>query len=100
VAEEPAIVYSVKELISRLDGKLDAIMNVLTNKADRADVTALERRQDVTEGKVSGLETRETEREKRQDDRTLSKRAVIGIIVAISTSLLSAAVSLFIAFHK
>lgn len=95
MAEEPAIVYSVKELISRLDGKLDAIMSVLVNKADRADVTALERRMDTTEGDVSGLKDREKRREAEKNDRTLSKRWVIAFTTSIILSLLGVAVSLF-----
>jgi len=101
MAEEPAIVYSVKELISRLDGKLDAMMNLLTNKADRADVTALERRQDATEADVSGLKIREKERQERRDNYTLSKRWIIGILASLSMSLLSTVVAVLLAiYHK
>lgn len=101
MAEEPAIVYSVKELISRLDGKLDAMMNLLTNKADRADVTALERRVDANEGEVAGLKTREQQRQENRDNYTLGKRWVIAIVVSISTSLLSVLVSVLLTmYHK
>ena len=94
MADEPAIVYSVKELISRLDGKLDAMMNLMTNKADRADVTALEKRQDATDVEVSGLKTREQQRSLDQDNRTIGKRWVIGIWIAIITSMLGSTIAI------
>ena len=101
MAEEPTIVYSVKELIGRLDAKVDTILNVLTSKADRSDVAALEHTVNDVKEKVSGLETRERERDGQQASRTLSKRWVIGIWVAILGSLLSAGISLSIALtHK
>lgn len=100
MAEEPAIVYSVKELISRLDGKLDAIMSVLTNKADRADVTALERRVDSTEGEIKGIKEREKRRLEEKNKATLGKRWMVALVTSITLGLLSAAVALFSALHK
>lgn len=44
VNEDPTIVFSVKELISRLDGKLDMLMSALTSKADKTELDALAER--------------------------------------------------------
>jgi len=97
MAEEPMISYSARELFSRLDGKVDMILSVLTNKADRSDVAELERRQDATEGKVTGLETRETEREKHRESYRLSKQWAIAIIASVSTSLTGVVVEIILA---
>lgn len=88
MAEEPGIVYSVKELISRLDGKLDMITNILTSKADRSDVIALEHRVGQVEEKVSRLHDRDAAEEITSRDQTVRHRWVvttwISIIVAIA----------------
>jgi len=63
LADDPGVVFTVKELIGRLDGKLDMMMNVLTNKADRTDVNALGNRVGALEDKVGEMHQREVERE-------------------------------------
>jgi hypothetical protein len=67
LAEDPGVVFSVKELIGRLDGKLDMIMQALANKADRSDVNALGERVGKLEGKVDGMHEREVQREAAQE---------------------------------
>lgn len=92
MADEPAIVFSVKELISRLDGKLDAIMSVLVNKADRADVTALERRVDAVENKINTRETQESTTEKHKESSTVGRRFIITMVLTVLLSLAGTAV--------
>ena len=41
--------YTVKELIARLEGKIDAVLAALASKADRAELHALEQRVSETE---------------------------------------------------
>lgn len=106
MAEEPAIVFSVKELIGRLDGKLDMMMNVLTNKADRSDVNNLEQRvgrveEKVNEmGKATGehLAAEQTERKVKTEGRD-NRRAVIIAIVSIITAGAAIATVIVMAFQ-
>lgn len=42
--DQPSVSYSVKELVARVDAKLDAYSMVLQTKADRADVAGLHER--------------------------------------------------------
>jgi hypothetical protein len=99
VAEEPAIVFSVKELISRLDGKLDLMMNVLTGKADRADVNNLEHRVGAVEVKVNAI-TREKETEERVEEKGSNRSrflvATLGTAVVLLVASLSIIVTLLI----
>lgn len=91
MAEDPMIVFSVKELISRLDGKLDMMMKVLTDKADRADVNTLEHRVAAVETTVNKLETAYHAEEKADEDGTNRSRflvtallSVIGLLIAFA----------------
>lgn len=95
MAEEPAIVFSVKELISRLDGKLDLMMNVLTGKADRADVNNLEYRVGAVEVKVNNLTT-ERETEGKVEERTTTSSRFMITILGTSVALLIAAISIIV----
>lgn len=63
MSEDPGVVFTVKELIGRLDGKLDMLMNVLTNKADRTDVAALGTRVGTLEDRVGDMHQRELQRD-------------------------------------
>jgi hypothetical protein len=99
VAEEPAIVFSVKELISRLDGKLDLMMNVLTGKADRADVNNLEHRVGAVELKVSNLTTEKETEGKAEEKNVTSNRflvTVLGTLLALLIAAISVVVTLLI----
>jgi ferric-dicitrate binding protein FerR (iron transport regulator) len=101
VTDDPGVVFSVKELIGRLDGKLDMVLNVLTNKADRADVNALDRRMGDVEDKVNAisqhnqdreeaarlLEKKEKERKDEEERRAQKRRErrqfIIGTAIAV-----------------
>ncbi len=87
VSEEPAIVFSVKELIGRLDGKLDLMMKILTDKADRADVTALDHRVGLVEEKVSSITLTEKQRREIEQGKGPKRRWVITTLIAASVAL-------------
>lgn len=95
MADEPNIVFSVKELIGRLDGKLDTITNILTSKADRSDVTALEHRVGTMEEKVNRLHDQtNADREESQKvsrDKTSRRRWVVTTVISIVVALVAIA---------
>lgn len=90
VSEEPGIVFSVKELISRLDGKLDMMMNVLTNKADRSDVAALEHRVGNVEAKVENIATQRRTEAEVTENNTQRSRFNVTVTISIVMLLLTA----------
>ena len=93
MAEDPTIVFSVKELISRLDGKLDMMMKVLTDKADRTDVNDLERRVGAVEVQVNDLVTsRKNEAKAQKDGTNRSRFAITVMLTAIGLLIAFAAV--------
>jgi hypothetical protein len=83
VSDEPGIVFSVKELIGRLDGKLDMMMKVLTAKADRDDVAALERRVGKVEDTVQAMNTAQEALTRARGDQINTTRWRLGAIVSI-----------------
>lgn len=95
VSEEPGIVFTVKELISRLDGKLDMMMNVLTGKADRTDVNNLETRVGAVEVKVNSIST-EKETEVKVEERSTNSHRFLITILGTSVALLIATVSVIV----
>jgi hypothetical protein len=91
VTEEPGIVFSVKELISRLDGKLDMMMNVLTNKADRSDLAAIDHRVGRVEDDVAALNTAaKAKNEAHQEHVNTHRWRLTAVISAIATVLMLA----------
>jgi len=54
--DEPSISFSVRELLGRMDGKLDAVVAGLGRKADHADVAAVTVRVDRHETRIERLE--------------------------------------------
>lgn len=113
--EEPGVVFSVKELIGRLDGKIDVVLQTLTGKADRTDLAILGDRVGRVENSVAELHEREREREAtrlaakkaREDadaaqvqektDHREARRWVVGTIVATAAAL-AAVVLAIVAF--
>lgn len=71
-SEEPGVVFTVKELIGRLDGKIDVVLQTLTNKADRTDLAILGDRVGRVESSVAELHERERVRE---EARVAAKKA-------------------------
>lgn len=89
MAEEPGIVFSVKELIGRLDGKLDTITNILTSKADRSDVIALEHRVGQVEDKVNVLHERNEAATVTERDQSVKHRWVITTWVSVAVAVIA-----------
>jgi hypothetical protein len=65
--DESTVSYTVKELIERLERKIDQFLTLLHNKADRRDLAVLEQRVDTVERHVSALNQREAAQEKRTE---------------------------------
>lgn len=116
MSEDPGVVFSVKELIGRLDGKLDTTASMLAgkldtlgttlaNKADRSDLNTLGDRVTRMENAVSDLHQRELERDaaqvateraktqvesKHQDNHRFAVTVVIAIVSALAAIVLAA----------
>lgn len=116
MSEDPGVVFSVKELIGRLDGKLDTTANLLAGKldsigtalagkADRSDLNQLGDRVGRVEETVANLHQRELEREaarrakekatvqvetKHQDHHRFAITLVIAIISALAAVAMAA----------
>ena len=107
-AEDPGVVFTVKELIGRLDGKIDVVLQTLTNKADRTDLAILGDRVGRVESSVAELHERERARE---EARTAARKAkeeveskhrdnhrwVIGTLIA-SAAAIAAFVLIFVTY--
>lgn len=91
MSEEPGIVYSVKELISRLDGKLDMITNILTSKADRSDVIALEHRVGQIEEKVGKLYDHEETKVVATRDTLVRRRWIVTTVISAGVAVVAVA---------
>lgn len=120
MSEDPGVVFSVKELIGRLEGKLDTTANMLAtkldvlgttlaDKADRSDLATLGDRVTRMEGAVSDLHQRELERDaaqvaseraksqvetKHQDNHRFAITVVIAIVSALAAIVLAAVAAL------
>lgn len=53
MAEEPSVTYTVKDLIGRVDVKVDQILSRLETKANTAEVAALAVRVDTLEDELA-----------------------------------------------
>jgi hypothetical protein len=77
MSEEPTIEYTVKEMIERLDHKVDQFLGILSSKADRSEVALVAERLTVVESKVDTLTDRLKKDEKRAKERREWKRWII-----------------------
>lgn len=77
MSEEPTIEYSVREMIERLDRKIDQFIVIMASKAERAEVGLLDERLISVESKVSQLADRLKKDEKRAQEKREWKRWVI-----------------------
>jgi hypothetical protein len=64
MADEPAVNYSIKELFDKLEQKVDRIFDVLSSKADHADVAALNARLNAYDGRLTEHDGRLAELER------------------------------------
>lgn len=88
-SEDLSVNYSVKELIARVDVKLDVVLGLLAEKADRASVERLDGRVTMLEAAdTTSQAVAKTSREFADRNRYYIFAAVpatIGVAVAIST---------------
>lgn len=56
MSDEAEVSYTVKELLSQLNSRIDAFMTLLGSKADQSAVAHLSERVDVHENRLSTLE--------------------------------------------
>ncbi|MFJ5532514.1 hypothetical protein [Streptomyces sp. NPDC093261] len=82
MADDSTVSYSVKELIERLERKLDTYLTLLAGKADRTDVQALEQRVGKVEDHLSVLVEREHVQEKHTEGKRWLITALASIVVA------------------
>lgn len=105
MSEDPGVVFSVKELIGRLDGKLDTTASMLANKldvlgtslaskADRSDLTVLGDRVTRVENAMNAISQRQqTENQvetKHQDNHRFAITVAVAIISAVAAIVLAA----------
>ncbi len=80
---EPVIAYSIRELLKRMDEKLDGIVNAMVTKVDRAEFARLQ--EDVREHqlRLAALEADKQSAKAARDTR----RWMIGTIMAAVTAI-------------
>lgn len=88
----------MKELIEKLDRKLDTFMHLLHGKADTTAVAALESRVDSVQRDLAALTQREAVQEKHEVKSTEWKRWAIGTAVAALLVVVTA-VSVLLSVH-
>lgn len=74
LGENGSVRFSVKELLAKLDGKLDVISEKLDAKADEAHLVALEARVLVLEGSAATEAQLADYRRKQADERKRDRR--------------------------
>lgn len=100
MTEEPGIVFSVKELIGRLDGKLDTITNILTTKADRADFIVMDHRMSQMEITVKQLSEHEQTRLDNTNETLKKKHYIIATVIASVAAMSGVAAAVFEGTHR
>jgi len=80
----PDVGYTLKEVIEKLDRKIDAMFTVLNLKADRADLTALDHRVDTLERRVESDQTARNATRSAQRERQEHWRWLLPLLVAIT----------------
>lgn len=83
MSEEPEISYSVRELIERLDRKIDGFLSIMTSKADRSDVALQGKALMDHEARIAAIENRLTNDEKVIQSKRDWKRWRVEILATI-----------------
>jgi hypothetical protein len=95
--ENGRITFTVKELLGKLDVKLDTVIAQLADKADAHDLEDLQKRVTVLEGSAATESTLEAYREQVEDQRKSDRRWALGF--AVSTLLTVLALGLALLFN-
>lgn len=87
--DDPTVSYSVKELIERLERKVDQFIVILSSKADRTDFELIEEKHSELVARVSDIERRLDSDEEHERDRREYRRwlipALSGVLLALAT---------------
>lgn len=78
-SENPSVTFTVKELLGRMDAKLDKVITTLDSKASAADLLHLEQRVSVLESDDS----REDAARKVREDLVASRKRMTHWVVGI-----------------
>ena len=85
--DDPAVRYSVRDLLARIDGKIDSLTTSVALKADKADLDRIESRLDGHDSRIVGLETWKHDKEvaatvhQQRDNRwSAKKKTVVGAL--------------------
>lgn len=93
-AEHGRITFTVKELLAKLDSKLDFVIEQLATKADAHDLESLEVRVTVLEGSAATEASLVAERQKRADERKHDRRWTLGFATTTLLGVLGLIVAL------
>lgn len=89
--DDPTVSYSVKELIERLERKVDQFLVILSTKADRSDFELEQEKRTELESRVTDIERRLDNDEKHEHDRLEYRRwlipALSGVLLTLVTLL-------------
>ncbi len=96
--DEPEISYTVRELIERLDRKIDGFLGILTSKADRSDVALHDKALTDHEMRLVAIENRLANDEKAIRARRDWKRYRVEILATIVLAAVTA-LSILIGVH-
>jgi hypothetical protein len=77
--ENGRITFTVKELLGKLDAKLDLIVAQLAEKADAHDLEDLEKRVASLEGSAATAQEVDKQRVKLQNERKRDRRWALGL---------------------
>jgi hypothetical protein len=95
--ENGRITYTVKELLGKLDNKLDLIVAQLATKAEAHEVEDLQKRVTVLEAEAATESTLEEYRTQVEDQRKSDRRWALGF--AVSTLLTVFALGIALLFN-
>lgn len=93
---EPTIEYSVRELIERLDHKIDQFIDLMNAKADRSDVDAIRNEMVSLGARLSHVEHRLEKDEQRSKDRRDWRR---WLVPTLFSAILAVATVVAMLFH-
>jgi hypothetical protein len=92
--ENGRITYTVKELLGKLDNKLDLIVAQLATKAEAHEVEDLQKRVTVLEAEAATESTLEEYRTQVEDQRKSDRRWALGFAVSTLLTVLALGIAL------
>lgn len=83
MSDEPKIEYTVKEVVDRIDRKIDQFIGILNQKVDRAEFLLLLERVDDVEATQKAMASRIKHDERKAKDRREWRRWVIPTVITL-----------------